>query len=205
MRLLPAAAILFDCDGVLVDSDASVYSAWRRWALAQELDPDEVSDVVHGRRAADTVAALLPPERRAGAELLINAYEVDDAGAVTAIAGAAELVAAVPCWAVVTSGRRELAIARLRAAGLPVPPVLVTAEDVRHGKPHPEGYLAGARGLGIDPADTIVVEDAAAGIAAARAAGVGAVVGIGRPGLDTDAWTADLTGLRWTGSGLTVS
>lgn len=202
MTLLPAAAVLFDCDGVLVDSDASVYSAWRRWAVAQGLDPDEVSDVVHGRRAADTVAALLPPERRAEAELMINTYEVDDAAAVTAIAGAVELVATVPSWAVVTSGRRELALARLRAAGLPVPGVLVTADDVQHGKPHPEGYLAAAAGLGIDPADTIVIEDAAAGIAAARAAGVAAVVGVGRTGLDADAWTADLTGLRWTAGGL---
>lgn len=204
MTLLAAAAVLFDCDGVLVDSDASVSSAWRRWAVAQGLDPGEVSDLVHGRRAADTVAVLLPPERRAEAELMINTYEVDDAAAVTAIAGAVDLVATVPSWAVVTSGRRELALARLRAAGLPVPDVLVTADDVQHGKPHPEGYLAAAAGLGIDPADTIVVEDAAAGIAAARAAGVAAVVGVGRTGLDADAWTADLTGLRWTAGGLRI-
>ena len=132
---------------------------------------------MHGRRAADTVAALLPPGRRAEAERMINTFEVEDAAAVTAIAGAADLVATVPRWAVATSGRRELALARLRAAALPVPAVLVAAEDVRHGKPHPEGYLAAARRLGVDPADTVVVEDAAAGVAAARAAGVGSVRG----------------------------
>ncbi len=159
---------------------------------------------MHGRRAADTVAALLPPGRRAEAERMINTFEVEDAAAVTAIAGAADLVATVPRWAVATSGRRELALARLRAAALPVPAVLVAAEDVRHGKPHPEGYLAAARRLGVDPADTVVVEDAAAGVAAARAAGVGSVLGVGRPGLGADAWTADLTGVRWVDGGLVV-
>jgi sugar-phosphatase len=202
MTLLRCTAILFDCDGVLVDSDASVYSAWRRWAVAQSLDPDEVSLVVHGRRSSDTVAALLPPERRAEAEALIDRFEIEDAASVTAIAGAAELVAAVPRWAVVTSGTRELATARLRAAGLPIPSVLVTAGDVQRGKPDPEGYVAAARRLGLDPRDTVVLEDAAAGIAAARAAGVRAVVGVGRSGLDADALVADLTDLRWTDDGL---
>jgi mannitol-1-/sugar-/sorbitol-6-phosphatase len=202
MTLLRCSAILFDCDGVLVDSDASVYSAWGRWAVAQSLDPDEVRLVVHGRRSEDTVAELLPPERRAEAEALIDRFEIEDAASVRAIPGAAELLAAVPRWAVVTSGTYDLATARLRAAGLPIPPVLVTADDVQRGKPDPEGYAAAARRLGVDPAETVVLEDAAAGIAAARAAGVGAVVGVGRPGLDADAQVADLTELRWAAEGL---
>lgn len=202
MPLLRCTAILFDCDGVLVDSDASVYSAWRRWAVEQSLDPDEVSLVVHGRRSSDTIAALLPPERRAEAAALIDRFELEDAASVTAVAGAADLVAAVPQWAVVTSGTLELATARLSAARLPIPSVFITAGDVRRGKPDPEGYLAAARGLGVAPAQTVVLEDAAAGIAAARAAGVHAVVGVGRPGLDADAHVIDLTELRWTGDGL---
>lgn len=204
MTLLRCKAILFDCDGVLVDSDASVYSAWRRWAAAQDLDPDQVSLVVHGRRSSDTVEALLPPERRADAEALIDRFEIEDVASVTAIAGAADLVAAVSRWAVVTSGTYELATARLRAAGLPIPSVLITAGDVRRGKPDPEGYLAAAHALGLDPAETIVLEDAQAGITAARAAGVHAVVGVGRTGLDADALVADLTELRWTDAGLLV-
>ena len=102
-----------------------------------------------------------------------------------------------------TSGHRDLAEARLRAAGIPVPDVLVTADDVERGKPDPEGYLAAARQLGVLPADAVVLEDAAAGIAAARSAGVSAVVAVGaRDDLDADARVADLRELRWTGDGL---
>ncbi len=203
MSLLRCRAVLFDCDGVLVDSDASVHTAWSRWASELGLDPDVVTAVVHGRRSADTVAALIDEPRRAAAAQLIDRYEVEDAASVTQIPGAAALAGAVPLWAVVTSGHRELAEARLRAAGIPVPDVLVTADDVAHGKPDPEGYLAAAGRLGVRPADAVVLEDAAAGIAAARAAGVSAVVGVGgRDGLDADVHVRDLRDLRWTEDGL---
>jgi sugar-phosphatase len=127
---------------------------------------------------------------------------------VTAIPGAAELIAALPLdrWAVVTSGTRLLATARLAAAGLPVPRVLVTADDVTDGKPHPEGYRTAATRLGLEPTDTVVLEDAPSGVTAARAAGVAAVIGVGtKDGLEADVRVRDLTELRWTGYGLTTS
>jgi sugar-phosphatase len=203
MTLLRCDAVLFDCDGVLVDSDASVFSAWARWAIDFGLDPDHVTAQVHGRRSADTVAALLPRQQWAAATERIDRYEVEDAAAVRAVPGAVDLLRAVPAWAVVTSGRRELALARLEAAGVPVPPVLVTADDVARGKPDPEGYLAAAAALAVNPARAVVLEDAAAGIRAARAAGVSAVLAVGdRDDLDGDARVSDLTRVRWADGGL---
>lgn len=201
--LLHCEAVLFDCDGVLVDSDASVVRCWTRWAHTYGFDADAVVAMAHGRRSSDTVAELVPPDRRGEASALIDRYEIEDAATVTAIPGAVELTRTVPRWAVVTSGNRRLAAARLGAAGIPRPPVLVTADDVTRGKPDPEGYLAAAREVGVDPAGAVVLEDAAAGIAAARAAGVRAVVAVGsRPDLAGDVHVPDLTALRWEGSGL---
>jgi sugar-phosphatase len=201
--LLPCRAVLFDCDGVLVDSDASVLAAWTRWAHELDLDPDVVIPVVHGRRSADTVAELVDAPQRVAAAALIDRFEVEDAASVGAIAGAGALTNVVPRWAVVTSGHRELAAARLRAAGIAVPEVLVTADDVERGKPDPEGYLAAARRLGVTAAETVVLEDAAAGIAAARAAGVSAVVAVGgRDELNGDVRVSDLTELSWVEDGL---
>jgi sugar-phosphatase len=206
VRVLPAQALLFDCDGVLVDSDPSVVSAWSRWATHYGLDPDEVVALVHGRRAIDTVSHLIEPDGRAEALDLVNRYEIEDAGTVLAIPGADALVRSVPRdrWAVVTSALSDLARARITAAGLPFPAVLVTADLVSRGKPDPEGYLMAARQLGREPADCIVVEDAPQGVVAARAAGVGAVVGVGPRAAEAgvDALVDDLTALSWTEHGL---
>jgi len=205
---LTCAAVLFDSDGVLVDSDASVTRAWRRWAAEYGLDADRVVAAVHGRRASDSVAALVDAAVRAEALRAINAYELEDAASVTAIAGARELVARMPpaSWAVVTSGVPALARARLGAAGIGLPEVLVSADDVPQGKPAPDGYAAAARALGFGPADAVVVEDAASGVQAARAAGVAAVLGVGARALETDAdvVVADLRAVTWTGRGLRV-
>ena len=135
---------------------------------------------MHGRRSADTVAAFLPADTRDTALALIDAYEIEDAAAVGALPGARELLAAIPAprWAVVTSGTRALARARLRAAGLPTPAVLVSADDVTRGKPDPEGYLRAAAILGVPIGDAVVVEDSPGGIRAARRAGARAVVGV---------------------------
>ncbi len=195
------AALLFDCDGVLVDSDASVLRAWSRWAEHYGLDPEQVHPQVHGRRAADSVAVMLPPDRRAEAIERINRYELEDAGAVTAVAGARELTASLPAgsWAVVTSGTAALSAARLAAAGIARPAVLVTADDITEGKPAPEGYLAAATALGRAAGECVVLEDAVSGEAAARAAGALAVVGVGARALDTtaDVVVRDLTGLAY--------
>ncbi len=205
---IPADGVLFDCDGVLVDSDASVAQAWGRWARKYLLDPVEVGEMVHGRRAADTVDLLIGPEHRAAALADINAFEVEDAATVTPVPGAIELTSGMAGarWAVVTSGNRILARARLSAAGIAAPEVLITADDVGNGKPDPEGYLAAADRIGTAAGRTVVFEDADSGVRAARAAGVGIVVGVGARALDTDADIVieDLRGVSWTGRGLRI-
>jgi sugar-phosphatase len=202
---VPARGILFDNDGVLVDSLPAVESAWSRWAHAHDLEPAQALSIVHGRRAVDTVAALLPEERRAAAVELIDALEIDDAGMVAAMAGVPALLAMLPpgTWAVVTSATRPLATARLQAAGIPVPEVFVTADDVAAGKPDPAGYLAAAAGLGLSPAHALVVEDSPSGVRAGIAAGC-PVLGIGEEALDSaaDVVVRDLAGARWAGDGL---
>ncbi len=177
--MIEVGAVLFDCDGVLVDSAASVERAWRRWAEERGLDAHAIVAVAHGRRTEDTMRELgLDRDLRAEVELL-ERYEIADAASVSAYPAAAALLPALPpaSWAVVTSGTRALATSRLAAAGLPLPAVLVTADDVAAGKPDPEGYLEAARRLGRPPADCLVLEDAPAGVQAALAAGM-RVVGL---------------------------
>ena len=206
MTDFPCAAVLFDCDGVLVDSDAAIVDAWTRWARDLDLDVDTVLASVHGQRSADTVRDFVAPDRRSAELDRIDRYELESAGAVHAIPGAAALAASMPdgSWAVVTSGTTVLATARLRGAGLTVPDVLVSANDVQRGKPDPEGYRLAADRLGVAPRDAIVLEDAPAGIRAARAAGARAVIGIGARAREAgvDGWAMDLRDLRWTGDGL---
>ena len=204
-HLLPARGLLFDNDGVLVDSEHSVVTSWSRWAVDQGLDPAEVLAAVPGRRAADTVALFVAPAQVAECVARITRYELEDVDTTTAVPGVLDLVPqldGVP-WAVVTSGVHALATARLRAAGVPVPAVVVTAEDVAAGKPDPEPYATGAARLGLDPADAIVLEDSASGVTAGAAAGC-TVLGIGEAALQTPATAVvrDLTGVRWTGAGL---
>lgn len=207
--LLPVRGLLFDNDGVLVDSDASVRSAWSRWAQTRGLDPEQVTAMVHGRRAADTVAMLVPVGQRDEAVASIERLELEDVDQVRPVPGARELVAQLPreSWAVVTSGTRELAGARLAAAGLPQPTVFVTAEDVAAGKPDPEGYAKAAAELGVEPAQALVLEDSDSdsGVRAGLAAAC-AVLGVGERALDTGAPVVvrDLVGARWSAAGLTV-
>lgn len=198
---LTCLAILFDNDGVLVDSRASGEHAWSTWAEEYELDPAAVLDGVHGRRSVETVAMYLPSPLRDEALHRVDALEIDDAANTTAIPGAAELIATLDDnWAVVTSATPALVKARLAAAGLPLPGVLVTAAHVQRGKPSPEGYLLAASGLGMAPADCVVIEDSATGIRAGRDAGVGHVIGVGPAALATNAQLVvrDLVGLRWS-------
>jgi sugar-phosphatase len=203
--LLRARGLLFDNDGVLVDSEPSVVRSWTRWALDHDLDPAEVMAAVPGRRAGDTVALFVKPARVEESVAVITRYELEDVESTAAVPGVLDLVpqlTGVP-WAVVTSGVRDLATARLRAAGVPLPGVVVTAEDVTAGKPDPEPYLTGAERLGLRPAEVIVLEDSRSGIAAGLAAGA-TVLGIGEGALDTPAPVVvrDLVGARWTGDGL---
>jgi sugar-phosphatase len=171
-------AILSDLDGVLVDSTASVMRGWRRWAADRGLRVDGLEQVVLGRTSAEAVAKLAP---ELDAELegeAVERMQTSDSGDVIALPGAAELLGGngLPV-AVVTSGTPVLARTRLRQAGLPVPDVLVTSEQVRHGKPDPEGYLLAATLLAVDPGQCVVLEDAPVGVEAGLAAGMH-VVGI---------------------------
>ncbi len=206
---LPCTAVLFDCDGVLVDSESTILRSWRRWAEQMGVDPAAVLPDIHGRRSQDTVARFIEPARREKALALIDSIEMDHAPEVTAIPGAANLLDSIPAgrWAIFTSGSRNLARARLAAAGIPIPSVLITGQDVTDGKPHPEGYLAAARGLDAPAEDCVVVEDAPPGIRAARAAEARAVLGIGslEPGADgPDIAIPDLRFARWSPTGLEI-
>lgn len=171
---LAADALLFDLDGVLVDSTANVERHWRDWATSNGLDVERILSVVHGRRAIDSIreqAPHLDAERELAK--LVEA-EMRDTSGILVFPGAAALLASIPRgrWAIVTSGTHGVASARLRAAALPIPDVLVTADRVKRGKPDPEGYLAAADALGMAAAGCIVVEDAPAGVEAARRAGM---------------------------------
>lgn len=169
----PVDAILFDIDGTLVDSTAAVIRTWTTWAAKRGIDADEILRVCHGRRTADTLAMFLPAGQHAAAIAELEQLELADLNDVSALPGTLGLVPRLPAdrWAAVTSGSRELMRTRLAAAGLPIPDVLVSAEDVGAGKPHPEGYLKAAAALGRDVRRCLVVEDAPAGIEAGRAAG----------------------------------
>lgn len=198
---IPCEGLLFDNDGVLVDSDHGVDQAWSQWARDHDLPPEQVTAMVHGRRSADTVALLVTdPNERPAALAAIDRLEVEAAATTTALPGALDLLEGLPRerWAVVTSGVTVLAQARLTAAGLPTPPVLITADDVSHGKPAPDGYRAAAEQLGFAPARTVVFEDSTAGATAGAAAGA-TVIGVGLRGLATHATIVvrDLRGLVW--------
>jgi sugar-phosphatase len=174
MQEFNCSAILFDLDGVLVDSTRSVDRFWRWWAGENGVDPENAVNVAHGRRTVETVR-ILKPELNAEVEAVkLEKIEAHRTDGVTVMPGAADLVGSLPrdCWCVVTSGTKYLATRRLAAGNLPVPDILVTADDVQNGKPDPEPYLKGAQLLGIDALQGLVVEDAPAGIRAAHAAGM---------------------------------
>lgn len=167
-------AVLFDLDGVLVDSAVCVERHWRRWAAEHCLDSEEIMRFAHGRPTVETirlVAPHLPAELEAAR---LDASEAFDTDGVVAILGVAELLRSLPrnAWAIVTSGTRDTALTRLRHTGLPLPAVLITADDVKRGKPAPEAYLLAAAKLDVTPERCVVVEDAPTGIKAAHAAGM---------------------------------
>lgn len=207
---LPALAIVFDMDGVLADSGDSVDRSWARWAEERGLDGAEVSRWAHGQRSQETVRHYLPEAEWVEGQADIDRYEIDDAASVRTIPGAVELTSSLPRdrWAVYTSANIPLATGRLAAARIPAPPILVTADHVTNGKPDPEGYALAIARLGVDPARVAILEDAPAGIRAARGAGAGWVIGVGEPALATDADVVirDLRALRWApdGGGLLV-
>jgi mannitol-1-/sugar-/sorbitol-6-phosphatase len=169
-----AKALLFDMDGVLIDSAPAVERVWRRWALAHNLNPDHVVAQAHGRRSIETIRAVAPHMDAGRENVHVEQMEIDDKEGVTALPGSVRLLQGMPQsrFAVVTSATRPLAVARLGYAGLSVPSHMVTADDVVQGKPSPEPYLKGAALLGVAAGDCLVFEDTPAGVAAARSAGM---------------------------------
>ncbi|GAB2613133.1 HAD family hydrolase [Kribbella endophytica] len=188
-------AVLFDMDGTLVDSDAAVERAWTTWAAEYGVDAAEVLAIAHGSPAESVVARVLPgldPTIRTIAAGRQHELQYDDLSDVVPTPGAHELLALLEKrglpWAVVTSADRRLAEARLGATGIE-PKVLVTIEDIAHGKPDPEGYLRGAELLGVPATQCLVVEDAEVGLQAGKAAGAYTA---GLKGLAGDLKLADL-------------
>ncbi len=174
MPTFRCAAILFDLDGVLVDSTGSVDRQWRIWARERGIDEEKVIAIAHGVRAVEVIRTVVP---HLDAEEEVRGLEKREAGdqdGVAVMPGAADLVRSIPegQWCVVTSGSRLLATARLQLAGIPLPRVMITADDVTRGKPHPEPYLKGAEAFGFAPEECLVIEDAPAGIRAAHAGGM---------------------------------
>ncbi len=177
MQQLECTAILFDLDGVLIDSTACITRHWQEWARHHGLDLAAVMQVAHGRRTIETMRMVAPHLALDEEARRFEAGEVVDTQGIITIDGAFTLLAAIPAdaWAIVTSGSRALATARLQSRGLPVPQTMVTADDVVNGKPHPEPYTTAARLLGLSADECIVVEDSPAGLAAAAAAGMRAI------------------------------
>jgi len=174
VRRFVCDAVLFDLDGVLVDSTAVVVRTWHVWAEKRGFDAERILEFAHGRKAAETVR-MISPDLDADFEVAeLEREEAANLAAVLEVEGARELLASLPSdgWTVVTSGTRSLAEGRLVHLGLPVPERFVTADDVSNGKPHPEAYLKGAEILNARPEACVVVEDAPSGIRAARAAGM---------------------------------
>ncbi|MFF5758273.1 HAD-IA family hydrolase [Streptomyces longwoodensis] len=209
-----AHALLFDNDGTLVSSLASVERCWARWAREYGVTAEDFAGIaLHGRTAVEIVGDLLPADRVAEAVARVERLEVDDVadGGAELLPGTRDLLDALPAdrWAVVTSATHRLAAARLDAVGIR-PKTLVTADEVTHGKPHPEPYLLAARQLGVDPARCVVFEDAPAGLAAGRAAGMTTVALATThraEELDADLVVSDLSALsvQVTAAGIEIS
>ncbi|MFJ9391802.1 HAD-IA family hydrolase [Nocardioides sp. NPDC101246] len=206
-----ARAVLLDMDGTLVDSTAVVERIWSEWATDHDLASAEVLKVVHGRQGHESMALLLPdrPHRQNLAEnQIMLERETAEVEGIVAIAGARALlesIARLP-HALVTSAPRQLAWARMTTAGLTMPAVAVTAEDVSASKPDPEGFTAAAATLGVPARTCVAFEDSAAGITAARRAGM-RVVGVGRTAAGHRAdWTVpDLSGIQISADSLELT
>jgi len=173
MIVTHCSALLFDLDGVLIDSTPAVTRVWHRWAVEHGFDPDRVVHMAHGRPSRTTIRELLPNSDIDREDREVERREIEDLDGVVLLPGAGELLNSLPPerWTIVTSCTRSLAEVRLRAAGLPFTKTMITSSDVTAGKPDPEPYLKAAAKIGFMPSECIVVEDAPAGVHAGKAAG----------------------------------
>jgi sugar-phosphatase len=170
---IPCKAVLFDMDGILISSVASVERSWTKWALLRGIDPETAIRAAHGCRAIETVAQLRPDLDSTAELKLIEEIELADGKGLGVLPGVLNLLAALPAnrWTVVTSATERLARLRLAASGIPVPQHIIHADSVTEGKPNPAPFLAGAVLLGFAPQECVVFEDSSSGAAAGRAAG----------------------------------
>lgn len=175
----PYRAFLLDMDGTVLNSIAAAERIWTTWALRHGVDVDSFLPTIHGARAIDTVTRLGLPGVDAEAEAAwVTEAEIEDVEGIVEVASAATFLRSLPAdrWAVVTSAPRSLALRRMAAAGIPVPALMITAEDVSAGKPDPAGYKLAAQRLGVEITDCLIFEDATVGIQAAEAAGADLVI-----------------------------
>lgn len=172
--ILTCRAIIFDLDGVLIDSTPAVARTWTIWAIQHGIDPEVAVEKAHGRRSIETIRDLAPDLDAEDENSKVERMEIEDKDGVVALPGAREILSSLPLdrFAIVTSATRALARARLGYGGLPVPENMICADDVINGKPSPEPYLKGAELLGFAAKECIVIEDAPAGIRSAHAAGM---------------------------------
>ena len=173
MITIRCRAVLFDLDGVLIDSTPAVARVWHRWAIEHGFDPDKVVKMAHGRPSRTTIHDLLPNADVAAEDREVERREIEDLEGVVPLPGARQLLDSLPPdrWTIATSCTRPLAEVRLRAAGLPIPKTMITSNDVKIGKPDPEPYSKAAAMLNFAASDCVVVEDAPAGVRAGKAAG----------------------------------
>ncbi|MFJ2537388.1 MULTISPECIES: HAD family hydrolase [unclassified Pseudomonas] len=167
-------AFLFDMDGTVLNSIAAAERIWSAWAVRHGVDVETFLPTLHGARAIDTLHRLnLPGVNAEEQAAFITEAEIGDVEGIVEIPGAAAFLNSLPAerWAIVTSAPRDLALRRMAAAGIPEPAVMITAENVKAGKPDPAGYLLAARRLGVEPRDCLIFEDATVGIQAGEAAG----------------------------------
>ena len=173
MTTIGCSALLFDLDGVLIDSTPAVARVWHRWAVAHGFDPEAVVRMAHGRPSRTTIAELLPNADVEREDREVERMEIEDLDGVVQLPGAQQLLASLPPdrWTIATSCTRPLAEVRLRAARLPIPKTMITSSEVKDGKPAPEPYLKAAAILHRSAPDCVVVEDVPAGIRAGKASG----------------------------------
>ena len=173
MNEISCAALLFDLDGVLINSTPAVARVWRRWAVEHGFNPEEVVARAHGRPSLTTVREYLPNADHEAENREVERREIEDLEGVVPLPGALDLLASLPedRWTIVTSCTRPLAEVRIRAAGLPLPRKMITSNDIQQGKPHPEPYLKGASLLGFPAQECVVLEDVPAGVRAGKSSG----------------------------------
>jgi sugar-phosphatase len=173
MEKIRCAAILFDLDGVLIDSTPAVERVWAGWAREYGLDPEATVRNAHGRPSIDSIREMLPGADAETENREVERREIEDLDGVVPLPGALHLISTLPPqrWTIATSGTRDLATARIRTAGLPTPAKIITASDITKGKPNPEPYLKAAALLNVPASECVVLEDAPAGVRAGKAAG----------------------------------